>query len=236
MNVRHAIVSIKRNPRAGASGVSRMQIQNSELDEAALVQNARRAQEGAFEELWRAHAEKVFGTTYRITRNREDAQDALQDSFLSAFLHIKDFDGRSSFSTWLTRIAINSALMILRKRRGAIEMPLDVLRNDFTEGRIPRVVNAPDTKPTPEAALAQREREDLVRDAVGALRPSIRRALELHKLQELSISETAEMMGLSVSAAKSRLHQAKRRLRSSLKPDTFRGIRGSGRSRLMPAA
>lgn len=111
MNFLHALLSIRRKTAAGAS---RMQSQNSELDEAALVQNARRAQEAAFDELWRAHAEKVFGTAHRITRNREDAEGALQGSFLSAFLHIKDFDGRSSFVRGSrTRFAAPAAVAVL---------------------------------------------------------------------------------------------------------------------------
>ena len=86
---------------------------------------ARQGNPGAFDDLWQAHAKRILRTTYRITRNREDAEDALQDSFLRAFVHIREFDGRSSFSTWLTRIAINSSLMILRKRGTAVELSID---------------------------------------------------------------------------------------------------------------
>jgi len=220
----------------GTSGRHSARDRHPHFDQATLVQNARRAREGAFEELWRAHARKVLSTTYRITRNREDAEDALQDSFLNAFLHIKDFDGRSSFSTWLTRIAINSALMILRKRRTSIEVALDDSGKDFADGNIPQFTTVTDANPTPEASVVEREREVLVREAVGALRPSIRRALGLHKLQELSINETAEMTGLTLTAAKSRLHQAKAQLRKSLRPERFREVCGSGRSQLRPAA
>lgn len=236
MNFYHATISIDRATAASTSSADNAPAQRPKFDEAALVRNARRAQEGAFDELWRSHAQKVLRTTYRITRNREDAEDALQDSFLNAFLHIKDFDGRSSFSTWLTRIAINSALMILRKRRTALEVSLDLPAKESADSRTPEFASVPDANPTPEASFAQWEREELLREAVGELRPSIRRALELHKLQELSLNETAEMMGLSMTATKSRLHQAKAQLRRSLKRETFRGARGSGRSELMPAA
>ena len=81
-----------------------------------LVAAAKTGEHQAFSELWNRHSKKTFSTMYRITRNRQDAEDALQDAFLKAYVHLKNFDGRSSFSTWLTRIAINSALMILRRK------------------------------------------------------------------------------------------------------------------------
>src|SRR5215470_2265727 len=86
-------------------------------DEDALLTAVKRGQTSAFDELWQSHANRLLRTTYRITRNREDAEDALQGALLNAFVHIRTFDGRSSFSTWLQRIAINSALMILGKNR-----------------------------------------------------------------------------------------------------------------------
>jgi RNA polymerase sigma factor (sigma-70 family) len=192
------------------------------LNENTVLAAAKRGQTAAFDELWQAHTKRILRTTYRITRNREDAEDALQDSFLRAFLHIKDFDGRSSFSTWLTRIAINSALMILRKKRSSFELPMDDCRDH--EGN-PAFTDVPDRAPDPEAHCAQREREGILRGAIRALRPTIRQAIELQKLQEHSLEETAKMMGLSVGAAKSRLHHGKAALRKSLKPETVHGTR-----------
>ena len=87
----------------------------------------------AIEEIWRTHAKQILRITQRITNNREDAEDALQDSFLRAHVHLQDFDGRSSIATWLTRIAINSALMILRKRTGAAQVSLDNAGNPGTD-------------------------------------------------------------------------------------------------------
>src|SRR5580658_11162162 len=95
------------------------------LDERGLVAAAKYGQTVAFDVLCERLAPRILRSLYRITKNREDAEDALQDSFLSAFLHIAEFDGRSTFSTWLTRIAINSALMILRKKRNSQEISLD---------------------------------------------------------------------------------------------------------------
>src|ERR1700757_803213 len=96
----------------------------SESDE-KLVVAAKRGERVAFDELFKRHAQNVYRTTYRITRNREDAEDAVQDCFLNAFVHLKSFDGRAQFATWLTRIAMNAALMRLRKNRTAREVPLD---------------------------------------------------------------------------------------------------------------
>ena len=93
--------------------------------EEQLIAAAKTGRQAPFGELCERHMKQVFYVTRRITRNREDAEDATQECFLSAFAHLKDFDGRSQFATWLTRIAINAALMKLRKNRGAREVPTD---------------------------------------------------------------------------------------------------------------
>src|ERR1700729_2627986 len=97
----------------------------SSLDHDLLIASAQAGQEWAFVELCTRYSRRVFNTIYGLTRNREDAEDALQDSMMRAFLHLKQFDGRSSFATWFTRIGINSALMILRKRRIRLETSID---------------------------------------------------------------------------------------------------------------
>src|SRR6202044_3908205 len=97
---------------------------------------APRGPAAAFDGLWQGYSTKGFRTTYRITRNREDAEDALQDAFLKAYVHLHDFDGRSSFLTWLTRIAINSALMILRKKRLGSEISVDALSEQNASGTV----------------------------------------------------------------------------------------------------
>src|SRR5580692_3141829 len=97
----------------------------TEMSDEMLAARAKSGDMDAFVELSQRHANRVFQTTYRVTRNRQDAEDALQEAFLNAFTHMKNFEGRSSFSTWLTRIAINSALMILRKKRNCQEILLD---------------------------------------------------------------------------------------------------------------
>jgi RNA polymerase sigma factor (sigma-70 family) len=183
-----------------------------------------------FEELSRPHTKRLFRTIYRITRNHEDAEDALQDSLLQAFIHMKDFDGRSSFSTWLTRVAINSALMVIRKRRNSRAVSLDT--TDKEDGT-PEYAEVPDHAPSPEKQYAAREREEAVRGALQALRPSSRRVIELQQFEELPIKEVGGAMGLSLSAAKSRLFHAKAALKKSPQLRAFRGSTANRPLRLM---
>jgi RNA polymerase sigma-70 factor (ECF subfamily) len=181
-----------------------------------LVAAAKSGQRAAFGELCRRHANKVFRVTHRITRNREDAEDAVQDSFLNAFIHLKDFDGRSQFATWLTRIAINSALMRLRKRRGIREVPIDEPSPAAEPGRDYQV---PDRAPNPEEAYRLNERKEVVSTAIGGLLPRARTVVEFHQLQEYSLRETAQILGISTAAAKTRMFHARAELRRMLQPD-----------------
>ena len=151
------------------------------LCEASLVSAARRGHQAAFGELCQRHAKRVFRTMLRITRNREDAEDAVQDSFLQAFVHLEKFDGRSTFSTWLTRIAINSALMILRRRRKASFVSLDDAGDpNGTE----TCLEVTDQAVDPERRCLEQERKRVLRDAIRTLRPSARRVIELQQLEE----------------------------------------------------
>ncbi len=176
----------------------------------------------AFEQLYEQSAPRVLKTLYRITRNHEDAEDALQDAFMSAFVHAKDFDGRSSFTTWFTRIAINSALMILRKKRTRPEHPIDDGSNtDLTE----KHWVVPDSAANPERLYAQRERETMLKAAVGDLRPTIRKAVEIGQLQDRSMRETADLLGISVAAAKARLFHARATLRKSRRLKSMNKVR-----------
>src|SRR3984893_16975812 len=179
------------------------------INEASLLATAKSGEAAALDTLYRAHAEKLFRTVHRITRNREDAEDAVQDSLLRAFLHLKSFDERSTFYTWLTRIGIHSALMILRKKRDSHGISAHGPGVDETLWEVP------DSAPNAEIRWAERERERLLRDAIAGLRPRIRRALEFHTLQDHSLQETAAQFGISVSAAKARFFRAKAALRKS---------------------
>lgn len=183
--------------------------QTSAREMARPIEQARRQE---LENVCRSHTKKIFQVIYRITKNREDAEDALQDALLQAFVHLDKFDGRSAFSTWLTRIAINSALMLLRKRRNSHAFSLDGM--DDAEGT-EAFLQIPDRAPDPQHQCLEQERENAVREAIQKLRPSLRRVVELQELEECSLKETAKIMSISVPAAKGRLFHAKRALRKS---------------------
>jgi RNA polymerase sigma-70 factor (ECF subfamily) len=131
----------------------------------------------AFEELRRRHAETILRVAHRIVRHREDAEDAVQESFLSAYVHLNTFDGRAKFSTWLTRIAINTALMKVRKNHLSREIPLE----DTTEtlDACPEYAIR-DFSPNPEEIYEQEEQEAALREAIAQLRPSLRKVVELY--------------------------------------------------------
>lgn len=186
-----------------------------EMSDALLVSTAKSGDCDAFAELSKRHYRKVFHETYRITRNRQDAEDAFQDSLLKAFSHLNNFQERSSFSTWLTRIAINSALMILRKRRNHLEFSLD--GTDGPGGTCERwEIQSP--AENPESSYARREREALLKEAIGKLPRRCREVVELSQASECSAREIAQALGISVPAAKSRLSRARLTLRAELLP------------------
>jgi RNA polymerase sigma factor (sigma-70 family) len=181
----------------------------------SLVEAAKRGHSMAFATLSERHRQQLFRAAHRITRSREDAEDAVQDALLRAFVHMADFDGRSSFPTWLTRIAINSALMILRKKRASLEIAVD--GNDDFGADGPRH-EITDHQPNPESCYAQSEEEILLKKAIQSLRPALRVVVQIQQLQECSMRETAETIGISLAAAKGRLFHAKNALRRSVIP------------------
>ena len=181
--------------------------------EETLVAAAKNRNEQAFEILVNRHQQRIFGVAQRYTRAREDAKDVVQQTFKNAFIHLHSFEWKSSFSTWLTRIAINEALMLLRRRRAQHEVSID--DSSDREGNAWHL-EMPDSSPGPEASYARRERAKILTEALGNLRPGLRRVIELRELRELSTSETARRMGLSVAAVKARLFHARRELRQAL--------------------
>jgi RNA polymerase sigma-70 factor, ECF subfamily len=186
-----------------------------EISDALLVSTAKSGDTDAFIELSERHSRRVFQEAYRILRNWEDAEDVLQESLMRAFSHLKDFQERSSFSTWLTRITINCALMMLRKKRGCFEMSLD--GTDEPGGICERWEIASSAE-NPESSLVRREREALLRESMLQLPPLCRQAVELWQVREYSAREIAEALGISVPAVKSRLSRARMTLRSKMLP------------------
>jgi RNA polymerase sigma-70 factor, ECF subfamily len=182
-------------------------------EDAVVVAAAKTGDGSAFELLVRRNKEKIFSLAQRMTRNREDAEDVVQQSFQKAFINLKKFEGDSLFSTWLTRIAINEALMLLRRKRGSREVPIQT--NTGEETALP--LDIPDHDPNPEDRFIQREQERILSVAVSELTPGMRKAIELRELRELSTGETAKVMGLSVGAVKARVFHGRRKLRQTLK-------------------
>jgi len=203
-------------PTAGAISLNWGRSGNASSDELRVVSDerlvaaAKIGHSGAFNNLYKRHAEKMFRITYRILRNREDA---VQECFLNALLHLKNFGGRSRFSTWLTRIAINAALMKLRKNHASREVPID---ESAETGELRPEHQLSNFSPNPEEHCTKSEREALLREAVAKLRPKIRKAVAIHKLQECSLEETAEVLGTSVAAVKGRIFHARAVLRKTL--------------------
>lgn len=181
--------------------------------ELALLKAARSGHSAAFAKLCEQYTQQLFRAAHRITRNREDAEDAVQEALLSAFIHFADFDGRSSFGSWLTRIAINSALMQLRKRHRSRE----VLMDDSSDSTKRPFWDVPDSSPNPETSCLRRERDETLRQAIVGLRPKIRQVIELGPLRGDSLKQVAAIMGISTVAAKARLFHGRRILRSSVK-------------------
>lgn len=184
------------------------------VEEDAVVAAAKTGDARAFELLVERHEGKIFSMAQRMTRNREDAEDVVQQSFQKAFINLKKFEGDSLFSTWLIRIAINEALMLLRRKRGSREVPIAELN---TEGETALPLDIPDSGPNPEDSCLQREQERILCAAVNELKPGLRKAIELREFGELSTGETAQVMDLSVAAVKARVFHGRKKLRQTLK-------------------
>jgi RNA polymerase sigma-70 factor, ECF subfamily len=174
-----------------------------------IVAAAKGGDEAAFETLFDRHQRKIFALAFRYTRVREDAEDIVQQTFQKAFLHLQTFEGKSSLSTWLTRIAINQALMLLRARRGLREVPIDDSTGD--EEATPALEIA-DANPDPEAGYLQREEAQILSAAIQHLRPRMRKAIELREIAELSNRDAAAHLGVSIGAVKARVFHARRKL------------------------
>jgi RNA polymerase sigma-70 factor, ECF subfamily len=198
-------------------------------EDALLVAAAKARNTRAFELLVERHEQKIFSMAKRITRNREDAEDVVQQSFQKAFIHLKKFEGNSLFSTWLTRITINEALMLLRSKRGSREVSIEE-SSTKTESALP--LDFVDSAPNPEDHCLDREQEQILFAALNKLRPGIRKAIELRDLDELSIGETALVMGLSVTAVKGRVFHGRRKLRETLRRGAIRSTRTYGSQEL----
>ncbi|MCZ6752575.1 MAG: sigma-70 family RNA polymerase sigma factor [Acidobacteria bacterium] len=190
------------------------------LDDAELVHQAKEGSVEAFGELVNRHDRKIFRLTQHITRNREDAEDALQETFLKAYSRLSQFAENSQFYTWLVRIAVNESLMKLRKRKGDASVSLDDPM-ETEEGFVPREIG--DWGNNPEQQYAQQELHEILDRTVNSLPAQFRTVFILRDMEQLSTEETAEALNLSVSAVKSRLLRARLQLREKLNRHFQRG-------------
>src|SRR2546429_9306122 len=182
-------------------------------DELALVQAAKKGDVSAFEELVRRYDRNVFRIAQHITQHREDAEDVVQDAFLKAYENLGQFQGQSKFYTWLVRIAVNEALMKLRRRRPErmVSLDEDVKTEDDS---VPREVA--DWSPNPEQLSTQSELREILDKTIHGLPATFRTVFVLRDVEGLSTEETADALDLSIPAVKSRLLRARLQLRERL--------------------
>ncbi|HTB94963.1 MAG TPA: sigma-70 family RNA polymerase sigma factor [Candidatus Sulfotelmatobacter sp.] len=188
--------------------------------DAELVAATKHGDSQAFEELVLRHKRRVLSVAKRITNNWEDAEDVAQESFHKAFLHLDSFQEKARFSTWLTRITMNEALMLLRRKRGVFE----ALPESPENGATPTLEPFVDRSPNPEESCWRREHKQLLSKAINRLGPKVRRTILLRDIEERSVQETARIMGISISAVKARVFQGRRRLRQTVNPALLIGF------------
>lgn len=177
-------------------------------DEAELIASARAGNSTAFESLVMPHWDALLRVTQRILRNREDAEDAVQTAVLDAFRNFKSFQGRSRFSTWLTRIATNTALMRLRVNRRKRETSLD----EMPEGENQPKLYLVEKRPNPEQEYLSNESWALLEKGLAKLKPQDVEVLRMRNVQELSAKEAAGLLRVPVGTVKARLHRARAKL------------------------
>jgi RNA polymerase sigma-70 factor (ECF subfamily) len=176
-----------------------------------LVSAAKAGSDAAFAELQNLYARRLYNTIVRITKNHEDAEDVLQDTFLRVYLALRGFEGRSSFYSWVTRIAVNSALMVLRKRRAHPEVPFDVPvggADDLLHFEIK------DPSPNPEQIYYERQQGIRMLRSIHNLQPKLQETIQIWMASGCSRKEIAQTLGISLASVKSRLNRARLRLGS----------------------
>jgi len=185
----------------------------ADADETILVAQSREGDTAAFGELVRRYEGKIFRLAQHVTQNREDAEDVLQETFMKAYEHLDQFQGNSKFYTWIVRIAVNQALMKLRRRKTDKSVSLDETI-DTGEDTIVREIAAWDEGP--EQRFSREELGGILDSAIQSLDTPYRSVFTLRDIDELSTEETADALGLSIPAVKSRLLRARLQLREKL--------------------
>ena len=186
-------------------------------DDRLLVEALKEGRDSAYEQLLRQQGGHVLAVTRRILGNEEDARDATQDAFLQAFKAIDGFEGNAKLSTWLHRIAVNAALMRLRRKKRRHEVSVEKLLPQFkSDGHATELVGA--WAPTADEQLEAEETRHWVREKIDELPEDYRTVLLLRDIEEMDTEQTAEILQISKGAVKTRLHRARQALRALLDP------------------
>lgn len=183
------------------------------FEEGDLIIRAKAGDDTAFTELLTRYERKIYRLAKNITQNDEDAEDVMQEAFLKAYSHLDSFQGNSKFYTWIVRIAVNESLMKLRKRKSDKLVSLDE-QVDTGEDMVPREIAV--WEDNPEAQYSQEELRGILDKSVESLAPIFRSVFVLRDIEDLSTEETAQALGISIPAVKSRLLRARLQLREKL--------------------
>ena len=206
-------LSAQKSPRSGKAIDS-----SPAAKEWRLIQRARAGDPDAFSPIFVHYSSRLFRAAFSLLRNKEDAEDALQEGLVNAYIHLDSFQGRSLLSTWLTRIVVNAALMALRRKRARPETSLEERQDDQLDNWPTSVV---DYRPNPEQACAAMEAKQIVEKHIDQLSSGVRSAFRLREMEGLSTKEAREVLGIAESAVKSRLLRARGQLTKSLR-ESFR--------------
>ena len=242
MGSTHALSSVERfeseisrvSMTSGTSHASRKPDRRGNANEAELVCAAKSGDHQAFMELCDRCGRFLQPRIFRIVGNREDAEDALQETLLRAYQHLETFRASCTFQTWITQIAINTALMVLRKRKIRSETSLEIAKG---EGQPAGSWDVPDPSPTPEQLYFQRQASLMLKKEISSLPPRFRPIVEHFHANEMRMIEVAKAVGISLGAAKSRLLRARTALRHRLRKQIADYVwtgQGVGRRTIMP--
>jgi RNA polymerase sigma-70 factor (ECF subfamily) len=208
----------------------------STMNEEELIRRATRGEPAALEILFARYNRPLYQTALRVLGNPQDAEDALQEGLLAAFRNLRRFEGRSQFSTWLTRIVINAALMRLRSQSARPAVSLD---DNPREDETPLADRFADAGPSPEQVVAQRELREILNENLGELSPLLRSAFVLREVEGLSTGEAARALGVTENTLKARLWRARQqltdRLGRALRLPTAAGSRRAGPDSAAPS-
>ncbi len=184
------------------------------FDDIALATEAKQGDKGAFTQLVNRYAQRVFRVARHITKNDQDAEDVLQDTFLKAYSRLGQFEGNAKFYTWIVRVAVNEALMRMRRGKNRVTVSLDQ-ELETSDGAIQREL--PAETESPEESLSRTELRESLTQAIDSLSEIYRPVFVLRDVEGLSTEETAEMLNISLPAVKSRLLRARLQLRQKLR-------------------